>query len=273
MVVFFYGIFFDFKKILTLKFKTMKMPKKYPKKQLEKFSTVFMQLGLVLVLFTVYLVLEHESPVNKDVIAVNDGVLIEMPYEFDRPVILVKKEEKKKNTPVKKEKPVKDLTKIEKVKDDFVKTVVDLPTQDNTHVVDVNSINEAREDDIIDDEDPKPMSIGNVQNVPVFRGCEGLNEKETRICFESKIQKHVRRYFNSGIAQDAGLRSGKYKIYTQFVIDKKGNVSEVKIRAPHKRLEKEVNRVIGKIPQFTPGKQNNNPVKVKYTLPIAFKVE
>lgn len=40
----------------------MKNLKKLPTKQLEKFSNIFTQLGLVLVLFIVYITLEHETP-------------------------------------------------------------------------------------------------------------------------------------------------------------------------------------------------------------------
>lgn len=39
----------------------MKNVKKIPTKQLEKFSTIFTQLGLVLVLFIVYISLEHQT--------------------------------------------------------------------------------------------------------------------------------------------------------------------------------------------------------------------
>ena len=39
----------------------MKNLKKLPNKQLEKFSNIFTQLGLVLVLFIVYVTLEHET--------------------------------------------------------------------------------------------------------------------------------------------------------------------------------------------------------------------
>ncbi|CAL2103968.1 Protein TonB [Tenacibaculum sp. 190130A14a] len=253
----------------------MKMPKKYPKKQLEKFSAIFMQLGLVLVLFVVYLALEHETSVSQSTVAMNEGTELPKTFNFDQqPIILVKKVEKQKLEPAKKKKPIKDLSNVIKADDDdVVETIIDTSKDDTTAVIDVDSFKEAYEEDIDTKDDPNPVSIRNVQNVPVFRGCEGLSEKETRICFENKIQKHVKRYFNSDIAQDAGLRSGKYKIYTQFVIDKNGNITDVKIKAPHKRLQKEVNRVITKIPQFEPGKQNNEPVKVRYTLPIAFKVE
>ena len=39
----------------------MKNLKKQPTKQLEKFSNIFMQLGLVLVLFVVFISLEHKT--------------------------------------------------------------------------------------------------------------------------------------------------------------------------------------------------------------------
>ena len=38
------------------------------------------------------------------------------------------------------------------------------------------------------------------------------------------------------IAQDLGMRSGKYRISTQFVIDKQGNIIDLNIRAPHTKL-------------------------------------
>lgn len=248
----------------------MKKPKKYPKKQLEKFSAIFMQLGLVLVLFIVLVALEYKSSVKVEPIASNEGELIEKPYDFEKAFILVK--EIKKVQQPKKRKLIKDFSNIKKTdEEDAVETVIPTPENNTTNILNVNLVDEAREDDI--DETDDPVLMVNIQNIPVFKGCEGLSEEETRVCFEKKMQRHVKRYFNTEIAQDAGLRSGKYRIFTQFVIDKTGNITDVRIKAPHKRLEKEANKVIDKIPQFTPGKQNNKPVKVKYTLPIAFKVE
>ena len=58
-----------------------------------------------------------------------------------------------------------------------------------------------------------------------------------------------------------------------ILIDEKGHVIDIKIRAPHKRLKKEMQRLIQKLPKFTPGKQQNRTVRVRYTLPIAFSVE
>ena len=44
-------------------------------------------------------------------------------------------------------------------------------------------------------------------------------------------------------------------------------------RAPHKRLQQEAIRVVKLLPKMIPGKQRGRPVGVKYSLPIAFKVE
>ena len=112
-----------------------------------------------------------------------------------------------------------------------------------------------------------------IQNAPVFKGCEGLSKEDNKICFDKKMKRFVQRNFNTGLANEVGLNSGKYKIQTQFIIDNKGNVVDIKIRAPHTRLKKEMQQLIEKLPKFTPGLQSNKPVQVRYTLPISFQVD
>ncbi|WP_435261172.1 energy transducer TonB [Tenacibaculum sp. nBUS_03] len=251
----------------------MKMPKKMPRKQLEKFSTIFMQLGLVLTLSIVYFVLEYETKQNEN-FPITLGEEISKDYSIDElPQVFIKKVKKTvaKTSPQKKI--TLDITKIEKIdNDEVIKNIVDLPATDSDSKIDISNLPEADEGEIINTNDD-PITMRNLQNAPVYRGCEGLNEQEGRKCLERKIRQHVQRYFNSEIAQDLGMRSGKYRISTQFVIDKQGNIIDLNIRAPHTKLKKEVVQLVKKIPQFTPGKQNNVPVKVKYTLPITFMVE
>jgi protein TonB len=58
-----------------------------------------------------------------------------------------------------------------------------------------------------------------------------------------------------------------------FTIDKNGEISDVRARAPHKRLEEEAKRIIYRyLPKVIPGKQKGKAVAVKYSLPIVFNV-
>ena len=63
------------------------------------------------------------------------------------------------------------------------------------------------------------------------------------------------------------------KVYVSFVINEKGKVTEVKVlRGIGTSCDKEALRVVTEMPDWKPGKQNDKPVKVKYTLPIIFKL-
>ena len=136
---------------------------------------------------------------------------------------------------------------------------------------DIDKVREVNEPEILNPEDVVPYVF--LQNAPVFKGCENLSKEENKSCFDKKMKQFVQRNFNVELANELGLHSGKHKIQTQFIINKEGNVIDVKIRAPHKRLKKETQRIIKKLPKFKPGKQNNKSVQVRYTLPIAFSVE
>ena len=79
--------------------------------------------------------------------------------------------------------------------------------------------------------------------------------------------------FPVGLAQELGLRSGKYSIFAQFIITKEGLVNGLEVKAPHHRLIKEVKKILLKLPRCTPGMQRKVPVNVKFTLPILFYIE
>lgn len=249
----------------------MKNLKKVPTKQLEKFSTIFTQLGLVLVLFVVYISLEHKTSKKtvQHLAHVNSNVYVLLPHE-----IPVFKREKKTITPTS---PVDKVTRLildEKIEkgDNTIEEKVLIDEPDAPMVlVDPNSIIEVD----IPEEDPIENDVAfiNIEDAPVFKGCEGLSKKENKRCFDRKMKEFVQRNFDANLGSELGLQAGVHKIQTQFLIDANGNVVDVKIRAPHVRLKKETELLINKLPKFTPGKQRNTPVRVRYTMPIAFKVE
>ncbi len=79
--------------------------------------------------------------------------------------------------------------------------------------------------------------------------------------------------FNADLAQELNLKPGKKRIAVQFVIDKQGNIADIKTRAPHEALREEAKRVVNLLPKMIPAKQEGENVGVKFNLPIVFEVQ
>ena len=64
------------------------------------------------------------------------------------------------------------------------------------------------------------------------------------------------------------------RVIVQFIIDKTGQVGEVKVVRPiSEELDAEAVRVVKTLPKFEPGRQDGEAVSVWYTLPIVFKLQ
>lgn len=248
----------------------MKNVKKQPAKKLEKFSTIFTQLGLVLVLFVVYGILEHET--KQKTLSIHDPEISKSIFIEPNTEVLFTKETtvKPKPEPLKQNQLILD-EEIDKVDDDKIETT--LITEPKKQVVDFDIDKIETVPEPIDEEDEDPVPFISIEEAPVFKGCEGLSKEENKKCFDKKMLKFVRRNFDSELANEIGLRAGKYRIQTQFIIDNTGNVVDIKIRAPHIKLKQETQELIQKLPKFTPGKQGSKSVKVRYMLPISFMVD
>lgn len=63
------------------------------------------------------------------------------------------------------------------------------------------------------------------------------------------------------------------RVTVSFIIEKDGSISDVKaVRSVHPLLNKEAVRVVKSMPKWTPGKQNGKPVRVRFNLPVMFKL-
>ncbi|WP_343328294.1 energy transducer TonB [Polaribacter staleyi] len=245
----------------------MKNTKKLPTKQLEKFSNLFMQLGLVLVLFIVFVTLEYQTEQKTIVVLKPDKNKI-VYVEPDVDVLFTKQPKVVPQVKVIKAAPF-IVDEVVKGDNTIIETIIDNTPIEDPVLIDIDKVVEVYViDDFIEDVD-----FVSIEDAPVFKGCENLSKKENKICFDKKMKQFVQRNFDVGLATEIGLRSGKHKIQTQFVIDDKGDVVDVMIRTAYKGLEKEALRVIKKLPKFKPGKQNSRTVKVRYNLPIAFRLE
>lgn len=63
------------------------------------------------------------------------------------------------------------------------------------------------------------------------------------------------------------------RVAVRFIVEKDGSISDVKpILSVHPLLNKEAVRVVKSMPKWTPGKQNGKPVRVRFNLPVMFKL-
>lgn len=64
------------------------------------------------------------------------------------------------------------------------------------------------------------------------------------------------------------------RVTLSFVIDKDGTVTDVEeMRSPNADLTKEAIRLVSSMPKWIPGKQHGEAVRVKYVIPITFKMK
>ncbi len=64
------------------------------------------------------------------------------------------------------------------------------------------------------------------------------------------------------------------RVVVQFDISKTGTIENVKVvRGRHPALDKEATRLVRNMPKWQPGRNNGQPVKVTYTLPVTFKLQ
>lgn len=63
------------------------------------------------------------------------------------------------------------------------------------------------------------------------------------------------------------------RVAVRFIVEKDGSISDVKpVLSVHPLLNKEAVRVVKSMPKWTPGKQNGKPVRVRFNLPVMFKL-
>ena len=73
------------------------------------------------------------------------------------------------------------------------------------------------------------------------------------------------------IAAENGVQG---RVIVQFVVEKDGSITDVKVaKSVDPSLDKEAARVVSSMPKWTPGKQNGSAVRVKYTVPVTFKLQ
>ena len=235
-------------------------PKKNAKADLQKKSNLFLSLGLIVALLASLLLIEWKTYDKKEF--TKEQVFMDAPEEEVIPIT------EQLNTPPPKPPVIPEVIDVVKddpeLKEDEIETT-EISLED---IVEPEEIVEHKPEEKVA---TIPFTL--IEDVPIFPGCEALNDNALRkSCMSEKITDYVNKKFNKDLGSELGL-SGINRITVLFQIDTKGNIINIQARAPHPKLEEEAINLIKALPKMEPGKQRGKPVIVSYALPIIFQVQ
>jgi protein TonB len=227
--------------------------KKTKKADLENKRTLFLEIGLALVLGIVLLAFEwgtSESSLNA---LGNLGT----EEQFEEEIINTFQQDEPEPEPEPEDQPEPEqvVEELNVVDNDQAESDIDINSESDEKteiVVDMGSFDET-------EEEVEPISFAVVEQKPLFPGGE------------SALLKYIAENTNyPEIAKDNGIQG---TVYIQFVIDATGSVTQVTPARPgDPYLDKEAMRIVSTLPQWSPGKQRGKPVPVTYIVPIKFKL-
>ena len=221
---------------------------------LENKKGLFLQIGLVLALASVWTAFEWKT--YKD----GPGSLGDLEAVIDDEEVLITT----RNPPPPPPAPPEVLNIVEDDKMDIEEIQMESTEIDNDDVFELLEI-DVNQDEV--------FNFVNVENKPIFPGCEDLATEDERFnCFNIKIRQFVGKNFEfPEMAKQMGIQG---KVWVSFIIEKDGKVSDITIeRGVDKLLDDESVRVVTKLPKMIPAKVGGRSVRMRYSLPINAKLQ
>ena len=223
--------------------------KKSPKADLQNKRGLLLEIGLVISLALVILAFAY-TPKEHRIDQIDDNTAI-----VEEQIIEITRQDQKPPEPPKKVE-VKVIADLLEVVTNDTKITTDVNFSEFDEDVEILQEIEIKEEEVIDDQ---PFLI--VETMPKFQGGD-LNT------FRKWVQENVK--FPT-IALENGI-SGRVTL--TFVIEKGGRLTNIQVlQTPDRSPSEEAVRVLNKSPKWTPGKQRNQVVRVKYTLPVEFRMQ
>ena len=225
--------------------------KKSPKADLENKKTTNLLIGAIMVLSVLFIGFEWSE---RDKKVTTDSGIVDVVFEEE--IIPITEQEQPKQAP-----PPPEAPKVEEV----------LEIMDNDSQVEESTI-QASDDtqaavevkytpvEVEEEEVEEQQIFQVVEEMPEFPG--GMGE-----CMKF-LAKNIKY---PTIAQENGVQG---RVIVQFVVNRDGSIVDpVVMRGVDPHLDKEALRVISLMPKWKPGKQRGKEVRVKYTVPVMFRLQ
>ena len=225
--------------------------KKSPKADLENKKTTNLLIGAILTLSVLFIGFEWSE---RDKQVATDTGLTEIVFEEE--IIPITEQEQPKQAPPPPEAPkVEEVLEIMDNESDVEESTIQA-SDDTQAAVEVKYTPvEVEEEEV---EEQQIFQV--VEEMPEFPG--GMGE-----CMKW-LGKNIKY---PTISQENGVQG---RVIIQFVVNKDGSIVDAQVaRGVDPYLDKEALRVVGQMPKWKPGKQRGKEVRVKYTLPVMFRLQ
>ena len=223
--------------------------KKSQKASLEDKKVVYVLMGFVFVLSLCYVALEWtEKEVTKYEVADTE-------FTFEEEVDI--QQTTQETTPPPPPPPVQEVEVLNVVEDDVETESIEINTEDDK---DVEVVIAAPVEAPVEEEEEEVVFVV-VETMPEFPGGQQALFKY----LSENVKYPV-------IAQENGIQG---RVICQFVVNKDGSIVDVEVvrSGGDASLDKEAVRVIKSMPKWKPGKQRGKAVRVKYTVPVNFRLQ
>ncbi len=238
--------------------------KKNPHADLNRNSGLYFVIGLTIVLFTTWRLLEYKTYETQENIVQAMNVMDNMDEEV--PIT-----EALRTTPPPPPPAAPDVIEIIEDMEEVEETIIE-STESSQETFVESAIVSADDVNVFEEEEDVSVPFAVIENVPIFPGCESLSsETERKACFNEKMQEHIKNNFKyPETAIELGI-SGR--VFVTFDIKASGKVGNIKYRGPDRLLEMEAERIIASLPTMIPGVQRGRSVRVAYSIPINFVMQ
>lgn len=224
-------------------------PKKSPKADLRNKRGLLLEIGLIVALAAViaafqYTPKEHRIEKMDAPKAVIEEEMTEITRQDQKPPEPPKKVE------------VKVISDILDIVTNTTKITTDMTFDEFDEDAAIEPIVQI-EEEVIEDDQP----FLRVETMPTFQGGD-LNT------FRNWVQSNLKF---PQLAIENGIDG---TVVVTFVIEKDGRLTNIEIlKSPDRTLSDEAMRVLQKSPKWSPGKQRNQTVRVRYNLPVSFRLQ
>ena len=216
--------------------------KKSPKADLEGKKSTWLLIGYVVVLAFMFVAFEWTQ---RDVKIDTSQAVADVVFEEE--IIPITETPEQAAPPPPEAPKVAELLEIVDDKADIEESTTIL-NEDNTPKVEVKYV-------------PEEQTIFEVvENMPDFPGGQA-----------ALMQYLAKNIKYPTIAQENGTQG---RVIVQFVVNRDGSIVDAKVvRSVDPYLDKEALRVINTMPKWKPGMQRGKPVRVKFTVPVMFRLQ